>query len=123
MPQAQRLRLRQALDEFVRAYAGDTGTRRRGLRAQIADDDRELVELAGGLLTRLDGGSGNTTPEGRNTPGSRARDRATTGAAGDAGGSSMDSATARVRSLMGGGATNGSAGAPAGGGNEGGTQQ
>lgn len=80
MPNARGLRLREALDEFIRGFAGDTGSRRAGgINRRINDADRQLVESAQGLLGLLDGGSGSTAPEQRNTPGSRARDRAMPG--------------------------------------------
>lgn len=113
--EAQRRRLEEALREYVAAFRGDTGSRRVGLRSQIADPDRELVTLSEGLLTRLNGGQSTDATQ-RDTPGSRARDRASNGA-----GQTMDGAQSRALDLMR-GATNGPAAVPAGGGNtEGGT--
>lgn len=112
---ARGLRLREALDEFIRGFTGDTGTRRAGLRSQLTEGDRALIETSQSLLGLLDGSNGSTTAEGRDTPGAKARDRAATGPR------TMDSASQHARTLLGAAASNGSAGAPAGGGtNEGG---
>lgn len=81
MPNAQALRLREALQEFVAAYNGDTGTGRRGgSRKQIPDADKQLVKSATDLLALVDGGPQGDAGQ-RDTPGARARDRASTGGA------------------------------------------
>lgn len=75
MPNAQGLRLREALREYVDSYNGDTGTgRSTGTRRQIPQSDRDLVRSATELLASLDGGSPRGAEQ-RDTPGSRARDR------------------------------------------------
>lgn len=68
MPEAQRARLRSALDDFVRALEGDTGTRRGRVRSAQSQDE-PMVRQARELLTALDGGS-NQPPA--DTPGRRA---------------------------------------------------
>lgn len=79
MPNAQALRLRDALRDYVNAYNGDTGTGRRGgTRRQIPDTDKALVKGATELLSQLDGNPLGDAVQ-RDTPGSRARDRASTG--------------------------------------------
>lgn len=77
MSNAAALRLRDALNDYVRSISGDTGTRRGSVRGAVNERDRKLVEQAQGLLAGLEGG-GDTSPAGRNTPGSRARQRAET---------------------------------------------
>ena len=111
MPNAQGLRLIEALEEFIRVYEGDTGTRRGGLRSQIDPAARELVSTARQLHGTLTGtyGAGDATE--RDTPGSRAAKAASAG---------EGSTGTRARELM--GAMTGAGGSPAGGGmNEGGT--
>lgn len=115
------LRLRAALEEYVRSIEGDTGTRRGGVRRQqVNTEDAQLVQLSRTLLTQLSGESSNANPVDRDTPGARARNRAATG------GQTLESARESARALLNGSpsATNGPAGAPAGGGNhQGGTSQ
>lgn len=114
--EAQRRRLIEAAEEYVRVFRGDTGTRRAGLRSQIPEADRALVTGAETLLDALRGGD-STRPEARETPGARARDRASTGP------DQIGSASSHARERFGlPGVTRESAGAPAGGGNGGGAQ-
>lgn len=83
MPNAQSLRLRDALREFVQSYNGDTGTRRSGgTRSQIPDSDKGLVDAATVLLQQVEGHGDGGDGTQRQTPGSRARDRASTGVQG-----------------------------------------
>jgi Ni,Fe-hydrogenase III large subunit len=73
---AQALRLREAIDDYLRSVAGDTGSRRQGgVNRRVNDADRELYELAQTLHSKLDS-SDNAPASKRDTPGARARDRA-----------------------------------------------
>lgn len=107
------IRLRQALEEYVQSIAGDTGSRRSGgIRRQVNGTDRKLVDQANALLEAIGGSPAASDTSSRDTPGSRARDRVSTG------GRSMESARDTARALLGAAsATNGPAGTPAGGGN------
>jgi hypothetical protein len=97
MPNAQALRLREALREFVDAYNGDTGTgRSTGTRRQIPRGDRDLVRSATDLLALVDGGAPHGAEQ-RDTPGSRARDRVSREP-----GPSRDFGRADARALFGG---------------------
>lgn len=76
---AAALRLRDAVQEYLQSIAGDTGSRRQGgVNRRVNDEDRETYELATNLLGRLDGDTRGPA-EKRDTPGSRARDRAMQG--------------------------------------------
>lgn len=112
------LRLREALDDYMRSISGDTGTRRRGgVSSRVNDEDRETFEAARALLGRLDGSSQAPAAQ-RNTPGARARDRAMQGTD-----ESVNRGADLFPALRGGRhATNEPAGTPAGGGNQGGAQ-
>ena len=68
MPGAQKLRLIEALDDFIRSYAGDGGSAPRSAQAGTGAD---LVTEAQALRDKLDQGSGDES----DSPGGRASKR------------------------------------------------